>query len=94
MPSDLARDSAFAGGAEEIATRIRALDDEDRFVVIDEGPGRLVFIQGYSENAARGWGVRRADVRFRPLPGHARDRHVHARPLLAHDHVERSPHPV
>jgi hypothetical protein len=49
-------------GAEEIAARIRGLADEDRFVVIDDGPGRIVFIQGYSENAARGWGVRRADV--------------------------------
>ena len=53
-------------GAEEIAARVRKLEDEDRFFVVDEGPGRLVFIQGYSENAARGWGIRKMDVFPRP----------------------------
>jgi hypothetical protein len=48
--------------AAEIAARIRKLEGEDRFLVVDEGPGRLVFIQGYSENAARGWGIRKAPV--------------------------------
>jgi hypothetical protein len=48
--------------AEEIPARIRRLDGEDRFQIVEEGPGRLVFIQGYSENAARGWGMRKASV--------------------------------
>jgi hypothetical protein len=48
--------------AEEVATRVRNLEGEDRFLVIDEQAGRLVFIQGYSENAARGWGIRKATV--------------------------------
>lgn len=48
--------------AEEIRTRLRALEGVDRFLVVDEAPGRLVFLQGYSENAARGWGIRRADA--------------------------------
>jgi hypothetical protein len=49
-------------GAEDIPARVRKLEDEDRFLVVDTASGRLVFIQGYSENAARGWGIRKADV--------------------------------
>jgi len=49
-------------GADEILARVRKLEGTDRFLVVDEGPGRVVFIQGYSENAARGWGIRKADV--------------------------------
>ena len=63
-PSRVVKERAWSlpYAAEEIAARLRGLEDEDRFLVVEEGPGRLVFIQGYSENAARGWGIRKMDV--------------------------------
>ena len=48
--------------AEDVALALRTLQGVDRFAIVDEGPGRIVFLQGYSENAARGWGIRKADV--------------------------------
>lgn len=44
--------------AEDIPAAVRKLDAQDGFLVVEEGPGKIVFIQGRSENAARGWGVR------------------------------------
>jgi hypothetical protein len=47
--------------AEELAPALRRLAPTDRFLVVEDSPGRLVFLQGRSENAARGWGLRSAE---------------------------------
>ena len=44
--------------AEDIPAAVRKLEAQDGFLVIEEAPGKMVFVQGRSENAARAWGIR------------------------------------